>query len=373
MPSDPATPQPAAPAVSIVVPTYREAENLPELFERIAAAVKPAGLAYEVVVVDDNSRDGTEEEARKAVAAGHPVNLIVRTQERGLSSAVVAGFRAARGDILLCMDADLSHPPERIPDLVRELREDRADFVIGSRYVPGAGTDENWGLFRWLNSRIATLLARPFTRARDPMAGFFALRRRSFEEAAALNPVGYKIGLELLVKCGCRRVAEVPIHFADRKRGTSKLSLREQLNYIKHLKRLADFKFGWFSRFVQFCGVGTTGMVVDLSAYTLLLHVAMWDTVARALAIWLAMTWNFGLNRRFTFSIRHWDGVVKQYFAFAATCALGAGLNWGISILLPRSMDFFQEFRLLAAVVGILAGTVSNFAISFLHVFKHRG
>src|SRR5262249_14226205 len=148
-------------------------------------------------LMDDNSRDGTEE----AVAQLHRdwVRLIVRTHDRGLSPAVLDGLRAARHNVFVVMDADLSHPPEKIPELVRAL-QDGADFVIGSRYVAGGTTDAEWGLFRWLNSRVATLLAWPLTSARDPMAGFFALTRPTFERGqGALNPIGYKIGLELLV------------------------------------------------------------------------------------------------------------------------------------------------------------------------------
>ena len=141
------------------------------------------------------------------------------------------------GNWCVVMDADLSHPPEAIPGMIARL-DDGADFVIGSRYVSGGTTDSNWGLLRWLNSKVATWLARPLTRAKDPMAGFFALRRTTFERATALNPIGYKIGLELLVKCRCVRVDEVPIHFADRQHGESKLSFREQLRYLQHLGRL---------------------------------------------------------------------------------------------------------------------------------------
>jgi len=123
------------------------------------------------------------------------------------------------------MDADLSHPPEKIPELVEVIRTAGADFVIGSRYLPGGGTDERWGLFRWLNSKVATLMARPLTSARDPLAGFFALQRaRYLESSSSLDPIGYKIGLELIVKCKCRKIAEVPIFFGNRLKGESKLS-----------------------------------------------------------------------------------------------------------------------------------------------------
>jgi dolichol-phosphate mannosyltransferase len=239
-PTDPLAPL----NLSIIVPTYREAENLALLVPRIAAALAPAALRYEIIVVDDDSRDGSVEALAQLAQQGHAVRLITRVGERGLSSAVLRGFAEARGRWLLCMDADLSHPPEALPELLAAVREPGVEFVIGSRYVPGGSTDETWGVFRWLNSQVATLLARPFTAARDPMAGFFALPRSVFERAAGLSPIGYKIGLELIVKCRCQVLREVPIHFSDRKFGQSKLSFREQLRYLRHLVRLARFKYG---------------------------------------------------------------------------------------------------------------------------------
>ena len=134
------------------------------------------------------------------------------------------------------MDADLSHPPERIPDLLTQLDGD-CDMVVGSRYVRGASTAGEWGLARTLNSRIATLLATPLTACSDPMAGFFAVDRRALPDPAVLRPVGYKIGLELMVR-GRLRVREVPIAFADRRDGRSKLGWRQRLDYLRHLGRL---------------------------------------------------------------------------------------------------------------------------------------
>lgn len=230
-----------SPYVSIVVPTFREVENLPVLVPEIATALASVPWTWEVVVVDDNSSDGTEEACAK-LAATYPLRLIVRTTERGLSSAVLEGMRQSKGAVLLVMDADLSHPPAKIPELVAALESPGTDFVVGSRYVKGATTEEAWGVFRWINSKVATLLARPLTRVADPMAGFFALRRTTFEGAETLNPVGYKIALELMVKCGCTSVREVPIHFADRKRGQSKLTLAEQWKYLRHLRRLYGYR-----------------------------------------------------------------------------------------------------------------------------------
>jgi dolichol-phosphate mannosyltransferase len=228
--------------VSIVVPTYREAENLPALVGRIGAVMAPLSCPYEIVIVDDDSKDGTDRVVADLAAAGRPVRLITRVGERGLSSAVLRGFREARGDILVCMDADLSHPPEAIPRLLACLADPAVDFVLASRYVAGGSTDERWGLLRWINSKVAALLARPFVSVRDPMSGFFALRRSVLSRAAELSPVGYKIGLELMVKCGCRCIREVPIHFALRRGGRSKLTFAEQINYLRHIRRLAVYK-----------------------------------------------------------------------------------------------------------------------------------
>ncbi|MCH5374140.1 MAG: polyprenol monophosphomannose synthase [Planctomycetes bacterium] len=206
---------------------------------RVADALDQHGIRAEIVVVDDDSQDGTEQVCRE-LARCWPLRLITRRGKRGLSGAVLRGLDEARGELLVVMDADLSHPPEKIPELIQALEAGDSDFVLGSRSVAGGDTDDGWGLLRWLNSKIATLLARSFTTANDPMPGFFALRRGTYRSADELNPVGYKIGLELIVKCRCRRVREVPIHFLQRLHGSSKLNLKEQLNYLRHLFRLAE-------------------------------------------------------------------------------------------------------------------------------------
>jgi dolichol-phosphate mannosyltransferase len=231
--------------VSVIVPTYREAENLPVLVPRITAALGAAGLHGEIVIVDDDSPDDTAA-CCKELALGYPLRLLVRHSERGLSGAVLHGMCHAAGSVLVVMDADLSHPPETIPALVAAVREGQADFAIGSRYVAGGSTVETWGLWRRLNSRVATVLATPLTRARDPLAGFFAIPRSQFAMCGPFDPVGFKIGLELIVKCRCRHIREVPITFRDRRRGASKLTIREQLNYLRHLLRL--YRYRWRNR-----------------------------------------------------------------------------------------------------------------------------
>ncbi len=232
-----------AASISVVVPTYREADNLPRLIPQVAEHLTGRAGRFEILVVDDDSQDGTAEVCAE-LAAQHPLRLITRTDERDLATAVLRGFAEATGDILLVMDADLSHPPAVVPEMVTALENDAGDFVIGSRYVPGGSTDEGRGLLRWLNSRVATLLARPLTSAKDPMSGFFALRRATFEKAQALAPVGYKIGLELIVRCDCKRIVEIPIHFSRREFGKSKLDLRTRLQYVRHLGRLYAYRIG---------------------------------------------------------------------------------------------------------------------------------
>jgi dolichol-phosphate mannosyltransferase len=220
------------PEISLIIPTLNEAENLPPLLERIGAAL--SGRNYEVILVDDNSRDNTKQVAAD-LAKSHPLRLIVREQPKdGLGGAVLRGMRESRGQYLVVMDADLQHPPEKLPELLAPLANaaNGVDFVLGSRHVAGGSTGEKWGLFRKINSRVATILASPFAgRTRDPMSGFFALRRETLEGAQRLTPLGYKIGLELMCKCRVKRVQEIPIHFAERTRGQSKLSLREQFRY----------------------------------------------------------------------------------------------------------------------------------------------
>ena len=234
------------PGASIIVPTYREAPNIEPLVRRVFAGVADADIEAELIIVDDDSRDGTENIV-ESLRRDYPVRLIVRHDDRGLSSAVIAGFTDARYDRLVVLDADLQHPPEMIPALLERLDRGDCDFVIGSRYARGGAIGSDWPFLRRLASRAATLLARPLVPLSDPMSGFFALHRRTWEKAARIDPIGYKIALELYVKGGCRRPAEVPIEFATRHAGQSKLSLGEQVRYLRHLSRLYRFRFPWLA------------------------------------------------------------------------------------------------------------------------------
>ncbi|MGQ0614771.1 MAG: glycosyltransferase [Planctomycetaceae bacterium] len=356
--------------VSVIVPTYKEAENLPLLVRRLAGCLEEAAIPAEILVVDDDSPDDTAKVCA-ALAREFPLRLEVRRHERGLSSAVLHGMRLATGDRFVVMDADLSHPPEVLPALVKALDDPAIDFVIGSRYVEGGTTGEGWGLFRRLNSRVATLLARPLTAAKDPLSGFFALRRETFLRCAELDPVGYKIGLELLVKGRCRGLREIPIRFERRLHGKSKLGLREQVDYLRHLRRLFEFKLGAWAYPIQFAFVGATGMAFDLALFALLLQAIPYQ-VARLLAIWAAMSWNFALNRRITFSYARKESALRQYLLFCGACGVGAAVNWGTTMLLISSVDFFRARMVLAAAAGVVAGVGFNYLLSRKVVFRLR-
>jgi dolichol-phosphate mannosyltransferase len=349
----------------VVVPTFREVENIPLLVERLSQVRSDLGDALDVLLMDDDSRDGSAELVERLALPW--VRMITRTSDRGLSQAVLDGLRRATGTVLVVMDADLSHPPETLPKMLGEL-DQGAEFVVGSRFTEGGTTDDDWGVFRWLNSRFATLLAYPLTRIQDPMSGFFMLRRSTFESTNQYNPIGYKIGLELLVKCDCQKVSEVPIHFTDRQLGKSKLSLKEQLRYLQHIRRLYTHRFAVWSQLAQFLAIGVTGLLVNLALLTLFLKLGLSERTAPIPAIALSMVWNFALNRRFSFSGARHDSIFRQFWGFVSACSLGALVNYGVTLQMLRWVESLQ----LAAVIGVIVATGFNFTASRLFVFKQR-
>lgn len=216
-----------------MVPTYNERENIKQLVERVFKTARENKLDLELLVVDDDSPDGTAKTAEE-LGRIYPVRVIRRMKDKGLSSAVLEGFKQAGGEILGVMDADLSHPPEKIPEMVKAL--EKADFAVGSRRTSGGGV-EKWPVYRRMISAGASLLARPLVRVSDPMSGFFFLKKKLIE-GRAFNPVGYKIMLEILVKADVKNVVEVPFIFKDRAMGKSKLGFKVYGDYLTHLARL---------------------------------------------------------------------------------------------------------------------------------------
>lgn len=219
----------------MVLPTYNERERLAELVDALFDAAARAGLALELVVVDDNSPDGTGRIADDLVATRR-MHVIHRAGKLGLGTAVVAGFAAASADIVGVMDADFSHPPAVVPILYRAMREHDADLVVASRYVPG-GSTPNWPLRRRVLSRLACLLARPLSPIRDAASGFFVIRA-AVARPVAIKAGGFKICLELIVRAWPTRLVELPYRFDDREQGESKMSFREAAGYLVQLRDL---------------------------------------------------------------------------------------------------------------------------------------
>jgi dolichol-phosphate mannosyltransferase len=233
------TPDDRIPALSLIVPTYNERDRLAELVADAFTAFRNRGLDAEIIVVDDNSPDGTGIIA-DALAAEHPVRVVHRSGKLGLGTAVLAGFNIARAPIVGVIDADFSHPPGMIPDLIAIMTESGADFVVGSRYIAGGGT-RNWPIRRLLMSRLACLLARPLTPVTDATSGFFFIRR-SLARGVTTSLSGFKICLELLVRGRPSLVVEVPYLFEGRMAGQSKMNGKEAFGYLVQLVELWQFR-----------------------------------------------------------------------------------------------------------------------------------
>jgi len=346
---------------TVVVPTYNESANLPKLVERICAALPET----EIVVVDDASKDGTADVARE-LAKKYPVRIIERFDERGLSTAVLRGMAEARTDLCVVMDADLSHPPEAIPKLVKAVL-DGADVAVGSRYVPGGDIDE-WPLFRRFASKAGTLLARPLTPVRDPMAGFFCLRKSLFA-GISLKPRGFKILLEILARTGTKKTAEVPIHFEDRAAGASKFSSKERKEFLKQVWTLYLDLNAWPVRVAKFLVTGALGTVIDMGILYAIAK-AMGETepskyVGAVVGFLAAMTFNFSLNRVWTFRARE----IPIYLSYPK---YALGTLGGLAVKAGAIYSLASVHYLMSNFIGIVLGTIFNYLASQLWAFSRR-
>lgn len=348
--------------LSIVVPTYNEAESLPFLVERIHASL--CDLDYELIIVDDNSPDGTGALAEE-LAREKPIKVLHRKGKLGLASAVIDGFGQASGDVLGVIDADLQHPPEKIPELLRAMG--KADIVIASRYVKGGGM-EGWTFAREAISRGAKIIPHfLFARIRsvkDPLSGFFLFKRKVIE-GVTLNPIGYKILLEILVKGQHNGVAEVPYVFVGRERGKSTFNRTEQVNYLKHLWRLVQSEKE-MERFVKFCLVGLSGVGVNLVAYWLFTRaIGVADLPAFLFSTQVSILNNFIWNDLWTFRDR------RDSIAFLPTVARAGKfhlIGWVAAIPSILSfwglLEFTGIFDVIAATVSIVVSTIFRFVLN---------
>lgn len=340
----------------MVVPTYNERDNIGPLLERIEGALR--GLDFEVVVVDDDSPDGTWRLAEELARTKYPwLRVVRRVGERGLASAVVEGFRLARGRFVAVMDADLQHPPEVLPRLLDAARRG-ADVVVASRYAPGGGV-RGWSKLRLLMSRVATLLAHmlvPESKlTSDPLSGFFLVRRDVVSSCIArLRPRGYKILLEILARCGPVRVAEVAYTFERRARGESKLGASTVLSYLLQLLELNEY------RVLKMAAVGALGVVVLYVVHVLLGLLGLPRLISYAAAIEASILHNFALNNAWTFRGRRGAGLARRLAAYHTAVAAGAAVNYTVYQLLAH-LDVPDP---AAVLTGVAAGYLANYLLA---------
>ncbi|MEA3559047.1 MAG: glycosyltransferase family 2 protein [Candidatus Thermoplasmatota archaeon] len=358
------------PMLSVIIPTYNERDNMPLIIPRLSRVLDDGGIDHEILVMDDDSPDGTCAEVRRLSKEYPKARCILRKKDRGLSQAVIEGFSRAKGDIHLVMDADLSHPVDAVPEMYRAIAEEGADVSVGSRHAKGGGI-ENWPAKRKFISFAASLMARPLTRCSDPMSGFFAIRP-SVIEGAPLKAKGYKILLEVLVKGKYEKIREVPIVFRDREVGQSKLGSKVIMNYLQHL--LALYVFPGSAPFFKFLFVGGTGMVIDLGVLTLMLSLLGTGytnfMISQSVSFGAAVTWNFFWNRFWTFNARA-GSASKQYLRFFVVASFAFAVRFILNYI---GVDVFgideQPYYQLLTLGVIVVVTVINYLGSKLWAFK---
>jgi len=348
---------------SVVVPTLNEADNIDPLLTRLFA-LHVARDDYEVIIVDDGSMDGTPQKVREWEGRGN-VHLIERREKPDLTGSILAGAAMARGEVIVVMDADLSHPPERLPALIAPVLDGSHDVAVGSRYVPG-GSTEGWPLHRQLLSRLGGWLARPICDVSDATSGFFAFRRE-LATIIAQRARGYKILLELLMAGqGRLRVIEVPICFRDRTHGASKLSFQHQWTYLQRLMTLAggNVSFGTASRFAA---VGLFGVLVDALVFQWFMSRDAGLATSHILSFFAAATLNYSLNSKWSFR-RHHDGQLRwrQFARFLTVGIFALLMRGGVLALLVYG---WQVPAFLAIFPAIAATAVINYLGSAFYVF----
>lgn len=368
------------PSFSLIIPTYNEGKNIARLVQRLTDLLDTAiPGCYELIVVDDDSPDRTWESAQ-ALMADYPQLRVMRRQgERGLSTAVIRGWQVAQGDILGVIDADLQHPPETLLHLLTRMREG-ADLAVASRHVEGGGVS-SWSATRRFLSRGAQLLGlvilpQVVSRVSDPMSGYFLVNRAAIA-GKTLNPVGYKILLEVLARGRVKQIAEVGYVFNERQEGESKVTWKQYVDYLLHLLRLRisggrvgklgrkiNFPLG---RFLRFGAVGLTGVIVDMATLYLLFDVlGLGLTRSAILAAEIAIINNFLWNDRWTFQDlakqqRSWRMTIKRFVKFNIICIMGLILK---ILLLNLLFNGLHMNAYLANLIAIALVTFWNFWIN---------
>lgn len=351
------------PGLTIVVPTFNESANVPELMARLRATL--AGRDWEVVFVDDDSPDGTANLVRRLAQEDRRIRCVQRLGRRGLSSACIEGMLASSSPVIAVMDADLQHDETLLPAMWDALADPALDLVVGSRYVQG-GSVGAWAASRHRASQWATQLGRLFvpTSLHDPMSGFFLLRRRAFESCLPqLSGVGFKLLLDLVASSPRPlKVRELPYRFRERHAGESKLDEQVVWDY---LMLLLDKRVGrWVPvRFLAFAGIGLLGVGVHMAVLTVAYRGLGLDFMAaQGAATAVAMVSNYAINNQITYRDRRRRGWrwLTGLLSFTAVCSVGAVANVGVADFL-----FGQDGRWVpAALAGIVVSAVWNYAAS---------
>jgi dolichol-phosphate mannosyltransferase len=357
--------------LSIIIPTLNERENIEPLLALVTAALPDT--AWEVIFVDDDSRDGTPEHIRALARQNARVRCVQRIGRRGLATACIEGVLACASPYIAVMDADLQHDERLLRQMLQALEDGAVDLVIGSRYVAGGGVGD-WSSGRVRMSGMATRLAQIICKAdvADPLSGFFMCRREIFEAALRrMSGQGFKVLLDLLASSPePPRVRELPYSFRERQHGESKLDTMIAWEYGM---LLADKLVGRFVpvRFALFGLIGGLGLVVHLATLWLALNLlGIGFAVAQAIATMVAMTSNFVLNNQFTYRDQRLQGrgLLRGLVIFYLICGVGAVANVGVASYAFTSSHTWW----LAGVAGAVVGSVWNFAMSSVFTWRRR-
>ena len=344
--------------LSIIIPTYNERENISLLLEKVFNEFKENKIKGEVIVVDDNSPDKTGDLVESLTRKYRDLRIVHRKGKLGLSSAVLEGWKISKGEVFGVMDADLSHAPEKISELFFPIQKEGIDFTIGSRYIKG-GKIIGWNFKRKILSYFATLLARPFTSIRDPMTGFFMIKRKCVD-FNKLNSKGFKILLELILKAKYNQVKEIPIVFTNRIKGKSKAGTKEIFCYLKNLwgyKKYAKLKF--LNQFFKFALVGLLGTFVNVFFLYLFTDIfGIYYIISAIFSFLISVLGNFVLNKIWTFEENLKYKTIKKGFQFLTISVIALGVNL---FFLYVFTEFFRIYYLISQVLAIGIGLALNF------------
>jgi dolichol-phosphate mannosyltransferase len=351
--------------LSLVIPTYNEGKNVQKIVKLLSQQLDAAlPEAYELIVVDDNSPDRTWEIAQEIMPDYPQLRVMQRIEERGLSTAVIRGWQAARGEVLGVIDADLQHPPELLLKLWGEIKRG-GDLAVASRHVEGGGVSD-WSVIRRFLSRGAQtlgliILPEVIGRVSDPMSGYFMVRRRCIA-GRTLSPLGYKILIEVLARGRVPWIGEVGYVFQEREEGESKVTSKQYIDYLRHLVRLR-FSLGPIARFFRFGLVGFSGVFVDLGVFYLLRSQDVGLTSSAAISGELAIINNFLWNDFWTFgdisSLQPGKRQrLKRLLKFNIICLAGLALN---VLIVNFFFNFLGINEYVAKLIAIAAVTVWNF------------